>query len=230
MRISAFVFRLFLMSHSTSGAEMLVQVFKFECVLVRARVCVYLHEKNRETHSNCRTESWKLFAHIVKREIIYPHRAMAVRLIRKIVRILFDKPVRSIFPFLFWLVIREHIPSFSILFRIFASQTELGFRFFPLSRFLVFGKKIRIRSHITAPHIVCFDIGCANDRDGRLSIHECVSRMKGYIAPYSLRSFYTTPADWIGRDINWCWTLLCGILRYVIIISMISKKSKNMRF
>lgn len=67
----------------------------YECV------CVYLHEKNRETHSNCRTQNLEfLFAHIVEREIIYPHHAMAVRLIRKIVRILFSKPVRAIFPIL----------------------------------------------------------------------------------------------------------------------------------
>lgn len=98
------------------------------------------------------------FAHIVERELIYPHRAMAVRLIRKIVRILFSKPVRAIFPFFFFFkLVRYHrIRTFILISgrtSVFAFRFPFFFGVFSPQRFSR-QKKIHIRSHglITAQH------------------------------------------------------------------------------
>lgn len=200
------------MSHSTSGAKMSACMRTNRCVHVCECANVCPHEKNCETHSNCRTESWSLFAHtIVKRENFYPHRAMAVRLIRKIVRILFSKPVRAIFPFLF--CIDFVIGKCTISGRNYDVTRQkksnrsffiLSVRFSSLSRFwFLLGEKKLFAfdlTHYGSTQCVHFFFRfCACERlKWRISIHECVSSFKGYRKTSFVRSYTCTGG--FGRE------------------------------
>lgn len=90
---------------------------------------------------------------------------MAVRLIRKIVRILFSKPVRAIFPFL--IIKYAHSFPFRFEFPRRAQNVDFDFSFFSNSslEFLPFAEEKFAFDHTLRHHTV-IGLLCANDRDG----------------------------------------------------------------
>lgn len=130
--VTSFFFRHFAMTFFDKRRSRCEQ----ECVSVKRVV----------RHSNrCRTESWTLFAH-TEREIFYPHRAMAVRFIRKIVRILFNKTVRKNSQFI------SLLPQHAIHLNSGHAQFELNLCFsvfgFGFARKFAFGRTLR--AHIVS--------------------------------------------------------------------------------